>query len=94
MVVFDTAKYVGDERMKDSMFDLSLKFGGTDGAVYDTAFLLTPSDQNDAPTEARPGGKIKQEAAFDVPKGAVKGGVVTVEGYDASFEKTYADYKF
>lgn len=89
-----TAKYVGTERTADSMFDLSWKFGGSDGQVYDTAFLVTGADKDDAPTEARPGGKIKQDAAFDVPAKAVKGGVVSVEGYDASFDRTYADFKF
>ena len=68
MLAAYTAKYVGDERTKDSRFDLSWKFGGTDGQVYDTTYLVTPADKNDAPTEARPGGKIKQEAAFDVPR--------------------------
>jgi hypothetical protein len=89
-----TAKYVGTERTKDVQMDLTWKFGGTDGQVYDTAFLVTGADENDAPTEARPGGKIKQDAAFDVPVKAVKGGVVTVEGYTDGFEETFADFAF
>jgi hypothetical protein len=89
-----TAKYVGTERTADVGSDLSWKFGGSNGQVYDQAFLVTSSDDTDAPTEARPGGKLKLDVAFDVPVKAINGGVVTVEGYDDNFDTVYADFSF
>ena len=89
-----TAKYIGTERTADVGFSLTWKFGGSDAQVYDQAFIVTSSDGNAAPTEARPGGSLKLEVIFDVPVGAVKGGVITVEGYDESFDMQYADFAF
>jgi hypothetical protein len=89
-----TAKYVGTERTADVGSDLSWKFGGSDGQVYDQAFIVTSSDDQDAPTEARPGGRLKLDVAFDVPAKVIKGGVVTVEGYDENFDSQYADFAF
>jgi hypothetical protein len=89
-----SAKYVGSERTADVRFDLTWKFGGSDSQVYDVAFVVTSSDKADAPTEARPGGTLKLDVAFDVPDAAIKGGVITVEGYDAGFNSTYADFAF
>ncbi len=89
-----TAKYVGSERTADVSFSLTWKFGGSDSQVYDQAFIVTSADDNDAPTEARPGGKLKLDVAFDVPAKAIKGGVITVEGYDEDFNSTYADFAF
>ncbi|MFC7489455.1 MULTISPECIES: DUF4352 domain-containing protein [unclassified Knoellia] len=89
-----TAKYVGSERTADVNSTLTWKFGGSDGQVYDQAFIVTSSAGNDAPTEARPGGSLKLDVAFDVPIKAIKGGVVTVEGYDQSFNTQYADFAF
>jgi hypothetical protein len=89
-----TAKYVGSERTADVGFSLTWKFGGSDAQVYDQAFIVTSSDGNAAPTEARPGGSLKLEVIFDVPVEAVKGGVITVEGYDESFDMQYADFAF
>ncbi len=88
------AKYVGTERTADVGSDLTWKFGGSDGQVYDEASVVTNSDSKDAPTEARPGGTIKQDVIFDVPVKAIKGGVITVEGYDESFEQQFADFSF
>ena len=81
-------------RTADVGFSLTWKFGGSDAQVYDQAFIVTSSDGNAAPTEARPGGSLKLEVIFDVPVGAVKGGVITVEGYDESFDMQYADFAF
>lgn len=89
-----TAKYVGSERTADVGSSLTWKFGGSDSQVYDQAFIVTSSDDEDAPTEARPGGTLKLDVAFDVPTKAIKGGVITVEGYDADFNSTYADFAF
>ena len=88
------AKYVGSERTADVNSDLTWKFGGNDGQVYDQAFIVTSSDGQDAPTEARPGGTLKLDVIFDVPAKAIKGGVITVEGYDENFDKQFADFSF
>ena len=84
-----TAKYTGAERTKD-VGELSWKFGGSDAQVYGNYPIVTPS--NGRPTEARTGGKIKQDVVFDVPKAVVKGGVVTVEGYDETMNEQFADF--
>jgi len=94
VLAYYTAKYVGTERTADVNSSLTWKFGGSDGQVYEQAFIVTRSDGDNAPTEARPGGKLKLDVAFDVPIKAIKGGVITVEGYDANFETTYADFAF
>lgn len=89
-----TAKYVGSERTADVNSSLTWKFGGSDAQVYDSAYVVTSSDGNDAPTEARSGGSLKLDVIFDVPVAAVKGGVITVEGYDEDFDQKYADFAF
>jgi hypothetical protein len=85
-----TAKYTGTERTKD-VGELSWKFGGSDAQVYENYPIVTPTN---GPTEARTGGKIKQDVVFDVPKAAVRGGVVTVEGYDETMNEQFADFAF
>ena len=87
-----SAKYTGTERTGNTMFDLRWSFGGTDGQVYDPASVVTPKDKVNAPSEARPGGTVKQQVIFEVPVKAIKGGVVSVES--GLVDSTYADFKF
>ena len=53
---------------------------------------MTPADNQEWPTQARKGGTIKGQTLFDLTPGTIKGGTVTVEGYDDSFETVFADF--
>ncbi|WP_235739001.1 DUF4352 domain-containing protein [Nocardioides alcanivorans] len=84
------ATYVGDERKADVTFDLTWSFTGTDNQVYENSYSVTPGSE--WPTEARAGGTVKQDVAFDVPKGVIKGGTLGVEAMDSDFETVFADF--
>lgn len=84
------ATYVGDDRTSDTMFELTWTYTGSDNQVYEPAPAVTPGDE--WPSEARSGGTVKQDAAFDVPKKAIKGGTLSVETYDDELENIYADF--
>lgn len=91
LVTFE-ATYTGDERSGEAWLDLTWSFTTTDSQVNDQAMAVTQADDEEWPTEARPGGTIRGQAVFDLPKKLIKGGILTVEAYDASFDTVYADF--
>lgn len=86
------ATYTGAERMGDAWMDLSWSFTDTASKVHDEASAVTPADNQEWATEARKGGTIKQQIVFDIKPDAIKGGILTVEGYDDAFDTVYADF--
>jgi len=92
VLVTYTAKYTGPDRVGDTMADLSWTFTTNDQKVNDQASEVTPADDQEWPTEARHGGTVKGQALFDLPAPKLKGGILTVETYDDSFDKVYADF--
>lgn len=83
------AKYTGDERRRDTRFDLKWKFTDTSNTVLNEASVVTPAGKLDTPTEARNGGSVKGQSAFDVPTGKAKGGML---GVSTMFGDAYADF--
>ena len=86
------ANYTGAERTSDVMWDLSWSLTGANQKVNEPAIVVTPADNQSWPTEARKGGTVKQQVAFDVPPSQLKGGLLTVEGMTAGFDTVYADF--
>lgn len=86
------ATYTGEERTADSFVDLTWTFTGTDNQVIETAYAVTPADNQEWPTVARSGGTVRAQAVFDVPVKVIKGGLLTVEGYDENYDTVYADF--
>lgn len=86
------ATYNGAERMGDAWMDLTWSFTDTASKVHDEASQVTPADNQEWPTEARKGGTVKQQVVFDIKPNAIKGGILTVEGYDEGFDTVYADF--
>lgn len=85
--------YTGTERTADVVMDMSWSLTTTDNKVNDEAYQVTQADNEDWPTETRKGGTIEGQILFDVPKGKVKGGILSVEVMDnESFDTTYADW--
>lgn len=85
VLVSYSATYVGDESSADAEWDLTFSFAGSDNVVYDPAMVVTPMDDEDVPTEARAGGTVEGDIAFDVPPSALEDGVIIVEetmGFD------------
>lgn len=86
------ATYTGPERTADVWADLTWSFTTTDNQIHNPAGQVTPADTEEWPTEARRGGTVRSQEVFDLDKALVKGGLLTVEGYDESFETVYADF--
>jgi len=86
------ATYTGSERIADVTSDLSWSFTSSSARVFDIAFQTTPADSQEWPYEARSGGTIEQQEVFDIPAATIKGGILTVEGYDADGEPVFADF--
>ncbi len=86
------ATYNGAERTADALWDLTWTFTGTDSQVNETASVVTPADDQSWPTEARKGGTVKGQVAFDLDPAITSGGLLTVEGYDANYDTVYADF--
>ena len=86
------ATYNGEERIADTIVDLSWSFTGTDAKVHNETDAVTPADSDSWPTEARKGGTVKGQAVFDLPPALIKGGTLTVEGMDESFDTVFADF--
>lgn len=86
------ATYTGNERMSDVEWDLSWSFTDTDQKVSDYASVVTPADDEEWPSEARKGGTVRYQVAFDVPSGKIKGGILSVEGTDDNYDTVYADF--
>lgn len=91
LLVTYEATYTGPDRIGDSLIDLTWSFTTTDAQVNEQSYVVTPAD--DAPTEARQGGTITGDVAFDLPPELVTGGTLTVESYDDDFDLVYADFR-
>jgi hypothetical protein len=89
-----SAVYKGSARSADASTALTWNFGGADGVVYDAASIVTRADNEEWPTEARKGGKIRSQVVFDVPAKAVAKGVVSLSGYESDMSEKYADFQF
>lgn len=87
-----TATYTGDSRDADINSDLTWTFTGSDQQVNDEAEAVTPAETDNWPTAARKGGAVKGEAIFDIAPALQQGGLVSVETYDADYDKVYADF--
>lgn len=87
------ATYVGEERKSDVRTTLGWEFTGTDQVAYNPASVITPASSKNAPTEARPGGTVKLDVVFDVPKNRIDGGIISVEAYGFGSDD-YADFTF
>ena len=90
MLVEYTAKYVGEERKESINSDLTWSFTDADQTVLDEASVVTPADDKNRPTEARRGGSVKLDVAFDVDPKLINGGIISVE--DAASDE-YADWQ-
>lgn len=86
------ASYTGQERTSDAMWDLTWSFTGADSQVNEPASVVTVADNESWPSEARRGGTVKQQVVFDIARPQLKGGILTVEGYDAGFDEVFADF--
>jgi len=86
------ATYTGAERTADAWGDLRWSFTTTDNKVHDEASAVTPADNQSWPTEARRGGTVEGQSVFDLIPAKTSGGLLTVEGYDDSFDTVYADF--
>lgn len=86
------ATYTGTERTADVGMDLTWSFTTTDNKIHDEAMAVTPADNQSWPTEARRGGTVKYQSVFDLIPAKTSGGLLTVEGYDDSFDTVFADF--
>jgi hypothetical protein len=86
------ATYTGPERTADAWMDLTWSFTTTDSQVNEPASGVTPADNEEWPSEARSGGTVRGQEVWDLPKKLIKGGILTVEGYDEGFNTVYADF--
>lgn len=86
------ATYTGTERTANAEYDLRWSMTGTDNQVRDSGFAMTPARLEDWPTETRSGGTVKNQVVFDVPADTIKGGLLSVEAYDDSYNKVFADF--
>lgn len=86
------ATYRGTERKVDIESDLTWSFTDSAQVSHDSASQVTPAD--DKPSEARTGGTVTGDVAFDIPAKRINGGLITVEGYDEEFNSVYADFTF
>lgn len=86
------ATYNGSERTASAGGDLSWSFTGSDQQIVDQSFVTTISDSESWPREARKGGTVKQQVAFDVTPNLIKGGILSVEGYDENYDTVFADF--
>src|SRR5688500_16599680 len=84
-----SAVYKGSARSDDASMALTWNFGGSDGVVYDAASIVTRADNEEWPTVARTGGKIKSQVVFDVPAKAVAKGIVSLSGYESDMSEKY-----
>lgn len=92
VLVTYSATYIGSERKSDVGSDLSWSLTGGSQSVYDVSWQVTPADDKEWPTEARKGGTVKAQVLFDVDPDELDGALVTVEGWNESFETVYADF--
>lgn len=86
------ATYKGPERMADARVDLNWSFTGTNSHKFYERPVVTPSENEEWPTTARRRGTARGQVAFDLPKNLIKGGVLTVEGYDENFKVVHASF--
>ena len=86
------ATYTGTERSADIESDLSWSLTASDNQIHDQAYQVTPADNGEWPTMARKGGTVKGQVLFDIKPKLLKGGILTVETYDADFNEIYADF--
>lgn len=86
------ATYTGDERTADIFSDLTWTMTTSDQQTHDQASEVTPADNEEWPTTARKGGTVKGQAVFDVQGNLIKGGLLSVEGYDDDYDTVYADF--
>ena len=84
-----TAKYTGDDRKKDADYYLEWSFTDSTETVIDPASVVTPADDKDKPTEARKGGTVYLDVAFDINPKKFDGGIISVEDYDS---EEYVDF--
>lgn len=91
LVTYD-ATYQGGERTADAYMDLTWSLTGSDNKIHDEAYAVTPADNDEWPTEARKGGTVTVQVTFDVKPDVLTGAILSVEGYDANFDSTYADF--
>jgi hypothetical protein len=92
VLVTYAATYNGPERSADAFIDLTWTFTTSDQQVNNEASEVTQADNEEWPTEARSGGTVKGQVVFDLPTRLIKGGILTVEGYDENFDTVYADF--
>jgi hypothetical protein len=88
------ATNTGNERTADPMADLHWTFTTTDQTIHEQEFVRTaaPAVMAGKPTSARKGGTIRYQALWDLPPDQIKGGILTVEGFDEDFQTVYADF--
>jgi hypothetical protein len=91
LLVTYEATYTGHKRTADA-WDLTWSFTTSDSQVHDSSSEVTPADDQEWPTEARSGGTVRGQEAWDVKKDLIKGGIVTVEGYTKNYNTVYADF--
>jgi len=91
LVTYD-ATYHGAARTADVWSDLYWSLTTTDQKIWESAYATTPADSEDWTSEARKGGTVKQQVVFDVNPKLLKGGILSVEGYDEDFDSIYADF--
>ena len=86
------ATYNGAERTADVQMDTTWTFTDNASKIHNVADAVAPSDDQEWPYEARTGGTVKQQVTFDLQPGAIEGGILSVEGYDANFDTVFADF--
>jgi hypothetical protein len=87
-----TAVYRGNARLDDAFMALHWNFGGSDGVIYKVAYIVTQADNENWPTEARKGGKIRAQVVLDVPAKIAKG-LVSVQGIASDMSEQFADFQ-
>jgi len=92
MLVSYEATYNGAERTADAESDLSWSITGSDNQVIDYASVVTPADDQEWPSEARKGGMVTGQVAFDINPAMLTGGILSVEGYTVDYDTVYADF--
>ena len=93
VLVTYNATYTGTARSADVWSDLTWTLTTSDQQTHDIDYATTPADDESWPTTARKGGTIKGQVVFDVKPNLIKGGILSVEGYDADFDTVYADFR-
>jgi hypothetical protein len=92
MLVTYEATYTGNERTADAWGDLTWSLTTSDSQIHDPASVVTPADAQEWPTEARSGGTVRGQQAWDINQNHIEGGILTVESYTKNFDEVYADF--